>query len=361
MKSGRTTRFAIVSVALFFLLPTGCDTYPWDVEISHHNPTEAFPGQTVLASQGYPKALFSINMWGTLLWSFNDLDCIDFWDYEVLDSGEVLYLCLNEMVGMMRPPGEVLWRLHLHASHHSILMLPWGNLLFLAHTYVQAAPWEEQLISDVIREVNPDTAEIIWEWRLADHISPAEHYCPICMEEDVGDGYRDWSHSNALHYYAQDSTILLNVRNLDTFLLISYPSGDVLWACGDAGDFGGGLFHHPHDPELLPNGNVLMFDNDEHAGHPVKSRALEIAVDPILETAEVVWEWRDEDLWAPVMADANRLPNGNTLVTDPWAARVVEVSPSGEKVWQMIMKHPVPNRHHTFYKAERVPYSAVGD
>jgi hypothetical protein len=42
-------------------------------------------------------------------------------------------------------------------------MLPWGNILFLSHTYVQAAPWKELLISDLIREVNPNTAEILWE------------------------------------------------------------------------------------------------------------------------------------------------------------------------------------------------------
>jgi len=354
--SGQTTRFAFVSVVLSLLVAASCEQYTYDIDISNHNPAETFAGQTILASQGYPKSMFSVDMWGNLLWSFGDLECSDFWDYEVLESGDILYLCLNEMVGLVHPPGTIFWKLYLQGSHHSVLMLPWGNILFLSHTYVQAASWEELLISDLIREVNPHTAEILWEWRLADHLSPAEHYCPLCIEDIVADDYRDWSHSNSLHYYENDSTILLNVRNLNTFLLISYPSGDILWACGDAGSFGGGLFHHPHDPEILPNGNVLMFDNDEHAGHPVTSRALEIAIDPVAQTAEVVWEWRDEELWAPIMGDANRLPNGNTLVTHPWAARVIEVNPSGEKVWQMVMKHPVPNHHHTFYKAERVPY-----
>jgi outer membrane protein assembly factor BamB len=354
MARGIPLHLARVLILIGWVAATGCD-YVYDISISHYDPARACRGKTFLGSEGYPKALYSIDMTGNLLWSFSDLECEDFWDFEVLDTGEILYLCTNEMTALFRPPGTILWKRWLAASHHSVLMLPWENVLYLSHTYVRAGPWEEQLISDVIREMNPATGEIVWEWGLADHISPAEHYCPLCMEEVVAGEYRDWSHSNALHYYEQDSTILLNVRNLNTFLLLSYPSGDVLWACGDAGTFGAGLFHHPHDPELLPNGNVLMFDNDEHGGHPVRSRALELAVDPVAETAEVVWEWRDDELWAPILGDANRLPNGNTLVTHPWAARVIEVSPSGEKVWEMRMNHPVPDHHHTFYKAERIP------
>jgi len=356
MRRRQTPRFAWICTVFLSVAATSCEEYTYNIEVSHHNPAKAYPGQTILASQGYPKSLFAVDMHGNLLWTFDDRDCTDFWDFEVVEPNRILYLCTNERVALLHPPATLLWKQYIPATHHSVLMLPWGNILFLAHTYVRAAPWEEWLISDVIRETDPETGGILWEWRLADHISPTQHFCPICMEEVVADHYRDWSHSNAIHYYEEDSTILLNVRNLNTFLLISYPSGEVLWACGDAGTFGGGLFHHPHDPELLPNGHVLMFDNDEHAGHPVQSRALELAIDPAAQTAEVVWEWRDEDLWAPILGDANRLPNGNTLVTHPWEARVIEVDPGGETVWQMVMKHPVPSRHHTFYKAERIPY-----
>lgn len=356
MRSVQSLRFGYLCSLLLLAVVTGCADYPYNIEVSHHDPAKAYPGETLLASQGYPKSLFSVDMHGDVLWTFEDRDCKDFWDFEAAGPNRILYLCTNEIVGMLQPPSTVLWKRYLPGAHHSVLMLPWGNILFLSREYVRADPWEEWLISDVIRETDPESGDILWEWRLADHISPAEHFCPICMEEVVADDYRDWSHSNALHYYDETSTILLNVRNLNTFLLLSYPSGEVLWACGDAGTFGEGLFHHPHDPELLPNGNVLMFDNDEHAGHPVRSRALELAIDPAAQTAEVVWEWRDEELWAPIMGDANRLPNGNTLVTHPWKARVIEVDSSGEKVWQMIMKHPITSRHHTFYKAERIPY-----
>jgi hypothetical protein len=233
-------------------------------------------------------------------------------------------------------------------------MLPWGNLLYLGQYGTDAGPWEEPLVTDLIREVEPDTGEIVWEWRLEDAISPEDYYCPICIETLQGVGYRDWSHSNTLHFYEQDSTILLNVRNLNTVLLISYPSGDVLWALGDAGAFGNGLFHHSHDPEFLPNGNLLLFDNDYHGEAAVTSRALEITFDPVAGTAEVVWEWREEGFYVPIQGDANHLPNDNVLVTDSGKGRVIEVNPFGEKVWEMIQVHPVPSRFHHFYKSERI-------
>ncbi len=355
MNTGHGPRIACTCFVLLLLTALGCE-YEYEIEVTHYDPARAYNGETLFASMHFPKVFLSVGMEGNQIWAFEDPDCYNFWDFEVTVSQDILYNCANHLVVRFRPPDTILWKRWFPAAHHSLVELPWGNILFLTDTYVQAAPWQEPLISDVIREIDPGTWEIVWEWALADHISPEEHYCPICMEEITVDDSRDWSHSNSLHYHEQDSTILLNARNLDTFLLLSYPSGEVLWACGDAGTFGAGLFHHPHDPERLPNGNILMFDNDEHTGGGARSRALELAIDPVAKTAEVVWEWRDEELWAPIMGDANRLPNGNTLVTDPWGGRLIEVNPSGDKVWEMVMKHPLAYRYHNFYKAERIPY-----
>ena len=341
---------------ILLLAMWGCGEYVYDIQISDYNPEEAFPGTTLLGSMGYPKSLFTVDMEGTLLWAFEDPECYNFWDFEVLDTGEILYLCTDSLLGMLQPPDTLVWSRWVPGAHHSVLKLPWGNILYLRHRGIQVDLWPEPIQSDSIRELNLETGEIVWEWHLDEYISPTDHFCPLCMEEIHEGPYRDWSHSNSLHYYEQDSTILLNVRNLNTVLLLSYPSGDVLWACGDAGAFGGGIFHHPHDAERLPNGNVVLFDNDEHAGHPDRSRALELAIDPVAQTAEVVWEWRDDHLYCPVMGDANRLPNGDTLVTDPFRGRVIEVNPAGEKVWEMLMKHPLPGHYHSFYKSERIPY-----
>lgn len=356
---GRKTRSVPGVRFLFGLLciGTGSCEFVHDIEITHYVPEEAYNGDTVVLSVLDPRELFCVNMEGQLLWNFMDPGCDIFWDFEVLAEGDILFACTRAYkAGILRPPGTILWEGQLPGVHHSLVMLPWGNIMYLATRWIYEDFWEEPVLTDSIIEVVQDTGEVVWSWNLEDAFSPPEFYCPICIENTSrGHGARDWSHSNSLHFYEADSTILLNVRNLNTFLMIAYPSGDVLWACGDAGTFGGGLFRHAHDAELLPNGHVLLFDNDLHGEDPMVTRALELAVDPGTETASIAWEWRDETLWAPIRGDANRLPNGNTLVTAAGEGRVVEVNASGEKVWEMVLKHPRDGFHYTFYKAERIP------
>ena len=56
------------------------------------------------------------------------------------------------------------------------------------------------------------------------------------------------------------------------------------------------------------------------------------------------------------MADANRLPNGNTLITG--ATKVIEVTPEGKIVWQLTLRGVTFDREDSsalgFYKAERI-------
>ncbi len=354
---GKKTRSVLGRGLVFGLLCAGvggCE-FVHDIEISHYVPEEAYNGDTVIQAVPRPRELFCVNMEGELLWNFWEPACDNFWDFEVLGNGDILYACTREYrAGVLRPPDTIVWEGKLPGVHHSVVMLPWGNIMYLARRWIYADPWAEPLLTDSIVEVVQDTGEVVWSWKLEETFSPPEFYCPICIEDTSRGGARDWSHSNSIHFYEADSTILLNVRNLNTFLMIAYPSGEVLWACGDAGTFGGGLFHHPHDAELLPNGHVVLFDNDLHGEDPMVTRALELAVDPAAQTAEVAWQWRDEKLLDPIRGDANRLPNGNTLVTAAEEGRVIEVNPSGEKVWEMLLKHPKPGWHYTFYKAERI-------
>ncbi|MGW8181371.1 MAG: aryl-sulfate sulfotransferase [bacterium] len=342
-------------LGLLFLWIGSCE-FVHDIEITHYVPEQAYHGVTVVTSVEDPKELFCVDMLGQLLWVYQDSVCNVFWDFEVLAEGDILFACnRGNKAGILRAPDTVLWEGTLPGVHHSVVMLPWGNIMYLSARWIYEEPWVEPVLTDSILEVVQETGEVVWSWNLEDYFSPTDYSCPICIEFITTAGARDWSHSNSIHFYEADSAILLNVRNLNTFLMISYPSGDILWACGDAGTFGGGLFSHAHDVELLANGNVLLFDNDLHGEEPMLTRALELTVDPGTQTAGIAWEWSDETMWAPIRGDANRLPNGNTLVTVSHEGRVVEVNPSGEKVWEMVLKYPWPGTHGTFHKAERIP------
>ena len=108
---------------------------------------------------------------------------------------------------------------------------------------------------------------------------------------------------------------------------------------------------------MIAYNQFLIYDNGV-GRTPFVSRVREFTVDPEAETTQELWTWTDPDL---VMADtwggdANRLPNGNTMMINVLKGRVIEVNPSGEKVWEMEVKRAAPNdRPYNVYKCERVP------
>jgi len=98
------------------------------------------------------------------------------------------------------------------------------------------------------------------------------------------------------------------------------------------------VLSHQHAPVALDNGNILAFDNGNFrtGKHVAFSRVLEI--DPA--SNEVVWQYADElvnAFYTAYMGSAQRLPNGNTHVTESATGRLFEVTPAGEVVWEYVI------------------------
>ena len=105
-------------------------------------------------------------------------------------------------------------------------------------------------------------------------------------------------------------------------------------------EYSNGLYR-PSDADRLPNGNTLITD----MWH---DRIIEVTPD-----GTIVWEYTG-GIHLP--ADAERLPNGNTLIADRYSGypqgtwdRVLEVDPDGNIVWQM-RAYPIQGP----YDAERL-------
>jgi len=85
-----------------------------------------------------------------------------------------------------------------------------------------------------------------------------------------------------------------------------------------------------HHPTLLESNNILIFDNGVDKKH---SRIVEI--NPY--SKKIVWEYKSNppDKFFSLCRGANqRLPNGNTLITESDSGYVFEVTESGEIVWE---------------------------
>jgi hypothetical protein len=132
----------------------------------------------------------------------------------------------------------------------------------------------------------------------------------------------DWDHSNSISI-SPDGTILLSHRHLDQITALKPDFSGVAWKLGGPdSDFTfpnpADKFYHQHYAHMLPNGNILLFDNGNlrpEAEGGQYSRALELELDFDTMQARKVWEYRSQpDLYAAAVGSAVRLPNGNTLV-----------------------------------------------
>ena len=340
----------LVASGLLALVLASC-TY--DIEVVTYDPTRAYNGLTLLAP--YADNIFRVvDMAGNTTFELELSDTDIDRDFELLEDGTLLMMG-KDILFQVRPPDTIVWSLDVPNCHHGLSPMPNGHILFLYHYEIDVAGWDRPFQADGIREVEPTTGAVFWEWKTGDYLSTDE-YCPWHIQGLNPDGdYYDWTHSNTVHYVAEESAVYLNVRHLDRILKIAYPSGEILWSLGTGGDFGEGLFSHAHDPEILPNGNIFLFDNGNHRFPIESSRAIEIAYDPVLAWADIVWAWPTEPLFFDsAMGDANRLPNGNALVTSSHHGAIYEVTPDGEIVWNLTFSPFYPSLKPMLYKAERV-------
>jgi len=96
-----------------------------------------------------------------------------------------------------------------------------------------------------------------------------------------------------------------------------------------------GPWSEQRDPEFVENGNLLMIDGRGDLESGGGSRVLELD----LVNLGVLWSYRGQpgDLLRGIGRSAQqRLPNGNTLISESDAGRLIEVTAEGEVVWEYV-------------------------
>lgn len=123
--------------------------------------------------------------------------------------------------------------------------------------------------------------------------------------------------------------VLFCLREPSLIGVVDVGAEKIVWSWGsDELDF-------PHHPSLLDNGNILVFDNGLERGY---SRVVEL--NPA--TGGIEWEYvarPRESFYSKVRGAAQRLPNGNTLVTESDRGHAFEVTGEGEIVWEFYNPH----------------------
>lgn len=132
----------------------------------------------------------------------------------------------------------------------------------------------------------------------------------------------------------KQGNILTSFRNISTIAIIDPEEKKVVWALSQD-------WRRQHDPVLLDDCRMLLFDNAGLlAAGSDERRSRVIEFDPL--TQEVTWTYRGTDrspMFSSLMGTAQRLSNGNTLITESDFGRVIEVTRDGEIVWEFNNPH----------------------
>ena len=199
---------------------------------------------------------------------------------------------------------------------------------------IPGTEWDGIIWGDCLREITPD-GKVEWEWVAHEYLDiERDIMCPVCPRYT-------WSYVNSL-VTLPDGNILTSLRQINTVAIINKRTGKFKWRWGQE-ELG-----HQHSPTWLDNGNILVFDNGTHRqtcdADFAYSRVLE--VNP--KTNKVEWEYTDENrtsFYSPVCSNAQRLPNGNTLICEATKGRIFEVTPEKEIVWEFF------NPFYAYYRS----------
>jgi hypothetical protein len=400
--SGYTVLSPLNTQAAIVIDMNGAVVKQWDGFInSAGGPVRVYPDGGVIAANGNnpPRQesleLVARDFSGKILWRFDHNEQIQTRDGKTIWSARQHHDWQREDY----PAG--------YYSPEARPSIQGGNTLILTHiNHVKPAIADATLEDDRLIEVSP-AGDIVWQWVASDHLeefgfSPAARAAirtaasaPPARGGGAGGGANaerrsfDWLHINAATYVGPNrwfdagdrrfapNNVIISSRQ-SSFIAIVGRDGKIAWRIGP--DF---LESNElrtlrqiigqHNPHLIPKGlpgagNLLVFDNGGASGYgaptPVSpdggsiyqragSRVLEI--DPT--TLALVWSYTGPRLFSTNISGAQRLPNGNTLITEGAPGRLLEVTNDRKIVWEYI--YPVfggANATNGVYRGYRIPY-----
>ncbi len=127
---------------------------------------------------------------------------------------------------------------------------------------------------------------------------------------------------------ARPGNVLLSLKHLNMLAVMDLDSDTFVWALR-------GSWREQHDAKMLPNGHILLFDNQGGLMKHGRSRVLEI--DP--GTGGIVWRYDgtdDDPLDSDTRGGVQRLSGGNTLISESTSGRMLEVTPDHSVVWEYV-------------------------
>lgn len=118
--------------------------------------------------------------------------------------------------------------------------------------------------------------------------------------------------------------VVLSLRSINLVMVVDPDSLDVRW-------YRFGIGRRQHDPDWLPDGRLMVFDNNMNRG---PSRI--VAVDPHTYDVEVLVDGAAYDFHTGIRGKHQRLPDGTVAITSAMQGRVFEVAPDGSVAFELV-------------------------
>jgi len=319
----------------------------------YHNTELAYPGYTFYLTGRQPEARL-VDMEGKVLHTWQG-DYASLWPDEktprgaasqglwrrgcLLENGDILAIHEGRALVKLDKDSRVIWA-NRGGYHHDLEVQEDGSIYVLTREtkILPRLHAKEPVFEEFITILAPD-GEILRQVSLLECFEDSYYECSFFNRMPPSG---DIFHTNTIEVLDgaladrssafRAGNVLISVKVLETIAIVDLDLKKVVWALS-------GMWLRQHQPTVLDNGNILVFDNLgprlARGGGEFASRVLEL--NPF--TQEVVWEYRGNRVtpfFSETCGSNQRLPNGNTLVTETDNGRAFEVTPDGTIVWELV-------------------------
>jgi len=220
---------------------------------------------------------------------------------------------------------------------HEFQLTPQGTALVTAYDPIRCdlssvgGPADGAVTDGVLQEIDVRTGLVMYEWTSIDHVGLGESYVRA-VDSSTGSPF-DFFHINSINL-DPDGSLLISARNTWTVYEIDGHTGQIGWRLGGRqSSFSAGTgtrTAYQHDPRMLPDGSISLFDNGASpAVHP-QSRGLVLRLDRQSATATLVSQFTHlPPLIADSQGNTQALANGDWFLGWGQVPDFSEFSPSG--------------------------------